>query len=93
VPFTMADIDRLSRRVPHLCKVALLPPPSILKMVHRAGGIFGILGEPIAPDAPHRDAYRSCANARRGHCQLDVKRGVAPASKSFIAPPPVVCVH
>ncbi|MBB3998334.1 dihydroxy-acid dehydratase [Aureimonas pseudogalii] len=45
VDFTMADIDRLSRRVPVLCKVA----PSIANVhmedVHRAGGIMGILGE------------------------------------------------
>ena len=45
VPFTMEDIDRLSRRVPVLCKVA----PSIadvhMEDVHRAGGIMGILGE------------------------------------------------
>ncbi|MBX9739644.1 MAG: dihydroxy-acid dehydratase [Beijerinckiaceae bacterium] len=45
VPFTMDDIDRLSRRVPVLCKVA----PSIadvhMEDVHRAGGIMGILGE------------------------------------------------
>jgi len=45
VKFTMADIDRLSRKVPHLCKVA----PSIqtyhMEDVHRAGGVIGILGE------------------------------------------------
>jgi len=45
VPFTMLDIDRLSRRVPCLCKVA----PSVINVhvedVHRAGGIMGILGE------------------------------------------------
>ena len=44
VPFTMADIDRMSRRVPNLCKVA---PSSHYHVedVHRAGGIFTILGE------------------------------------------------
>ncbi len=45
VNFTMADIDRLSRRVPCLCKVA----PNIANVhvedVHRAGGIMGILGQ------------------------------------------------
>jgi len=45
VEFNMADIDRISRKVPHLCKVA----PSIqtyhMEDVHRAGGVFGILGE------------------------------------------------
>ncbi|OIQ84572.1 dihydroxy-acid dehydratase [mine drainage metagenome] len=45
VTFTMADIDRLSRRVPNLCKVAPSRPDVHLEDVHRAGGIFGILGE------------------------------------------------
>jgi dihydroxy-acid dehydratase len=44
VHFTMADIDRLSRKVPNLCKVA---PASQYHVedVHRAGGILSILGE------------------------------------------------
>ncbi|MDP9034323.1 MAG: dihydroxy-acid dehydratase [Myxococcota bacterium] len=44
VPFTMADIDRLSRKVPNICKVA---PSSDYHVedVHRAGGVFTILGE------------------------------------------------
>src|ERR1700710_2833053 len=45
VPFTMADIDRLSRRVPVLCKVAPSVADVHLEDVHRAGGIMGILGE------------------------------------------------
>src|SRR5690606_8852975 len=42
--FTMRDVDRLSRRVPTLCKVA---PSSHYHMedVHRAGGVIAILGE------------------------------------------------
>jgi len=44
VKFTMADIDRMSRKVPNICKVA---PSSHYHVedVHRAGGIFTILGE------------------------------------------------
>src|SRR5690606_16329692 len=44
VDFTMRDVDRLSRRVPTLCKVA---PSSRFHMedVHRAGGVIAILGE------------------------------------------------
>jgi dihydroxy-acid dehydratase len=44
VDFTMADIDRLSRRIPNLCKVA---PSSHYHVedVNRAGGILGIMGE------------------------------------------------
>ena len=45
VPFTMADIDRLSRKVPHLCKVAPSTPDYHIEDVHRAGGIMGILGQ------------------------------------------------
>ncbi len=55
VEFTMQDIDRLSRKVPHLCKVA----PSIqtyhMEDVHRAGGIMGILGEIDRAGLLHRD--------------------------------------
>jgi dihydroxy-acid dehydratase len=43
--FTLADIDRLSRRVPQLCKVAPNTPLYHMEDVHRAGGIMGILGE------------------------------------------------
>jgi len=44
VDFTMKDIDRLSKKVPNICKVA---PSSHyhIEDVNRAGGIFGILGE------------------------------------------------
>lgn len=45
VPFTMKDIDRLSRRVPVLCKVAPSVPDVHLEDVHRAGGVMAILGE------------------------------------------------
>lgn len=45
VDFTLQDIDRLSRRVPTLCKVAPSSPDFHLEDVHRAGGIVGILGE------------------------------------------------
>ncbi len=45
VDFTMDDIDRLSRRVPVLCKVAPAKSDVHMEDVHRAGGIFSILGE------------------------------------------------
>ena len=45
VPFTMKDIDRLSRRVPVLCKVAPSVADVHLEDVHRAGGVMAILGE------------------------------------------------
>jgi dihydroxy-acid dehydratase len=45
VDFTMDDIDRLSRKVPCLCKVAPAKADVHMEDVHRAGGIFSILGE------------------------------------------------
>ncbi len=45
VDFTMADMDRLSRRVPNLCKVAPSVANVHLEDIHRAGGIMAILGE------------------------------------------------
>ncbi len=45
VDFGMADIDRLSRRVPCLCKVAPAKNDVHMEDVHRAGGIMAILGE------------------------------------------------
>nr|WP_295377657.1 dihydroxy-acid dehydratase [Pseudoxanthomonas sp.] len=45
VPFDMRDIDRLSRRVPQLCKVAPNTQKYHIEDVHRAGGIMAILGE------------------------------------------------
>jgi dihydroxy-acid dehydratase len=45
VPFTMADIDRLSREIPVLCKVAPSRADVHLEDVHRAGGVIAILGE------------------------------------------------
>ena len=45
VDFTLADIDRLSRVTPCLCKVAPAVQNVHMEDVHRAGGIFGILGE------------------------------------------------
>jgi dihydroxy-acid dehydratase len=43
--FTLKDIDRLSRKVPQLCKVAPNTPLYHMEDVHRAGGIMSILGE------------------------------------------------
>ncbi|WP_325891266.1 dihydroxy-acid dehydratase [Grimontia sp. NTOU-MAR1] len=45
IDFDMTDIDRLSRQVPHLCKVAPSTQKYHMEDVHRAGGVMGILGE------------------------------------------------
>ncbi|MCP3871340.1 MAG: dihydroxy-acid dehydratase [Gammaproteobacteria bacterium] len=56
VEFTMADIDRMSRRVPNLCKVAPSTPIYHMEDVHRAGGVIGILGELDRAGLLHREA-------------------------------------
>ncbi|MBP8052135.1 MAG: dihydroxy-acid dehydratase, partial [Aeromonas sp.] len=45
VDFTMADIDRMSRKVPQLCKVAPSTQKYHMEDVHRAGGVVAILGQ------------------------------------------------
>ncbi|WP_406736910.1 dihydroxy-acid dehydratase [Thioclava sp. GXIMD4215] len=55
VDFTMDDIDRLSRKVPVLCKVAPAKADVHMEDVHRAGGIMGILGEMNRAGLIHAD--------------------------------------
>ena len=55
VNFTMEDIDRLSRRVPCLCKVAPAKSDVHMEDVHRAGGIMAILGELDRAELLHTD--------------------------------------
>lgn len=55
VGFTMADIDRLSRKVPCLSKVAPNTNKYHMEDVHRAGGIMAILGELERADLLHSD--------------------------------------
>ncbi|MCU7829047.1 MAG: dihydroxy-acid dehydratase [Candidatus Thiodiazotropha sp. (ex Myrtea sp. 'scaly one' KF741663)] len=54
VDFSMADIDRLSRKVPNLCKVAPATQQYHMEDVHRAGGVMGILGELDRAELIHR---------------------------------------
>jgi len=56
VDFTVEDIDRLSRKVPQLCKVAPSTQLYHMEDVHRAGGVMGILGELDRGGLLHRDA-------------------------------------
>ena len=55
VNFSMQDIDRLSRKVPNLCKVAPSTQQYHMEDVHRAGGVFGILAELDRGGLIHRD--------------------------------------
>ncbi|MCC0004746.1 MAG: dihydroxy-acid dehydratase [Methylobacteriaceae bacterium] len=89
VGFTMADIDRLSRRVPCLCKVA----PSVANVhvedVHHAGGIFGILGELDRAGLLNSDTH--CVHAESLSAALDkwdVKRSNSESVKTFFKAAP-----
>jgi len=55
VSFSMDDIDRISRQVPCLAKVAPATPDYHMEDVHRAGGIFAILGELDRAGLIHRE--------------------------------------
>src|SRR5574343_321152 len=55
VDFTMQDIDRISRHVPCLCKVAPMTEKYHIEDVHRAGGILGLLAELDRAGLIHRD--------------------------------------
>jgi dihydroxy-acid dehydratase len=63
VDFTMADIDRISRKVPHLCKVAPSTPKYHMEDVHRAGGVMSILGELDRAGLLHTDVPHVAANS------------------------------
>ncbi|HQR04856.1 MAG: dihydroxy-acid dehydratase [Proteobacteria bacterium] len=56
VDFTMKDIDRMSRKVPCLAKVAPATQEYHMEDVHRAGGVMAILGELSRAGLIHRDA-------------------------------------
>ncbi|KLV05021.1 dihydroxy-acid dehydratase [Photobacterium ganghwense] len=57
VDFTMTDIDRMSRQVPHLCKVAPSTQQYHMEDVHRAGGVYGILAELDRAGLLHSHCY------------------------------------
>lgn len=53
--FTMEDIDRLSKQVPNICKLAPASPDFHMEDVHRAGGVIALLGELEKGGFIHRD--------------------------------------
>lgn len=55
VDFTMSDIDRMSRKIPNLCKVAPATALYHMEDVHRAGGVVAILSELAAAGLLHTD--------------------------------------
>jgi len=89
VDFTMADIDRLSRRVPNLCKVAPSVPDVHVEDVHRAGGIMGILGELDRAGLLNRDVKMVHAESlAQALARWDVRRGASKATREFYAAAP-----
>src|SRR5574344_1703198 len=75
IPFSMADIDRLSRTLPQLCKVAPNTDKYHIEDVHRAGGIMAILGELERAGRLHTDVPTVYApNLGDALAQWDVQR-------------------
>ena len=84
VNFTMDDIDRLSRRVPVLCKVAPSVADVHMEDVHRAGGIMGILGELARGELVHTDLPTvHAATMAEALDRWDVTRSNSDAVRSF----------
>jgi len=84
VPFTMDDIDRLSRRVPNLCKVAPSTSKVHVEDVHRAGGIMAILGELDRAGLLHKHTYTvHAATLGQALAEWDVIRTDAPEVHEF----------
>ncbi|AOS95934.1 Dihydroxy-acid dehydratase [Microbulbifer aggregans] len=84
VAFDLADIDRLSRKIPQLCKVAPNTQKYHIEDVHRAGGVMAILGELEAAQlidgslpTVHSESLRSALD------QWDIRRTDAPEVHEF----------
>ena len=89
IDFTIADIDRLSRKVPHICKVAPSSPDYHMEDVHRAGGIMAILGELDRGGLIHRDAPTVYAGSLGAAIDIwDVRRTNDPAVEEFFRAAP-----
>ena len=84
VDFSMQDIDRLSRHVPHLSKVAPSSQQYHMEDVHRAGGVMGILGELDRAGLLHRD-LPTVHSKTMGEAleKYDIKRTTDEAVKTF----------
>ncbi|WP_036281619.1 dihydroxy-acid dehydratase [Methylocystis sp. ATCC 49242] len=89
VNFTMADIDRLSRRVPVLCKVAPSVPDVHLEDVHRAGGIIAILGELMRAGLLHGDLPTvHSASVKDAVARWDVTQTTSETARTFFRAAP-----
>lgn len=89
VDFTMSDIDRMSRKIPNLCKVAPASALYHMEDVHRAGGVVAILSELAAAGLLHTDVSTvhspTLADAL---AEWDVRRGSSEQAKQrYLAGP------
>ncbi len=84
VDFTMNDIDRLSREVPNLCKVAPSTQKYHMEDVHRAGGIISILGQLEKAGLLHSDVS-TVHTATLGEAinKYDITRDATDKTKEF----------
>ncbi len=89
VNFTMADIDRLSRKVPCLAKVAPAKSDVHMEDVHRAGGIMAILGQLDRAGLLHTD-LPTVHSPTLGHAieHWDISRTNDPAVQQFFKAAP-----
>ncbi len=84
IDFTMKDIDRLSRVVPQLCKVAPNTNKYHIEDVHRAGGIMGILGELDRAGKLHTEVPTVHSKTLKDALdQWDVARNPSPEVQTF----------
>ncbi len=89
INFTVADIDRLSRKVPNLSKVAPATQLYHMEDVHRAGGIMGLLGELDRAGLIHREC-KTVHSPTLGHAldQWDIIRNPSEAVQTFFKAAP-----
>ena len=94
VKFAMEDIDRLSRKVPNLCKVAPATPEYHVEDVHRAGGVMAILGELDRAGLINRHAKTvHASNMQEAIEQWDVSLTKDPARKRLFPCSTGWCTH
>jgi dihydroxy-acid dehydratase len=84
IGFTMTDIDRLSRKVPVLCKVAPSVPDVHMEDVHRAGGVIAILGELARAGLVHTELPSvHSASLSAALERWDIRRTTSESVKNF----------
>jgi dihydroxy-acid dehydratase len=84
IDFDMDDIDRMSRVVPQLCKVAPNTPEYHIEDVHRAGGIMSILGELDRAGKLHTDTPTVYAPTMKDALdEWDIMRNPSDAVREF----------